>query len=499
LCKCGAWIGELGLEPTIELYLEHLLTIFAELRRVLRKEGSLWLNLGDSYANDFKWGGRTGGKHAKGLHGSQVGRTRRNTGLKPKDLMMMPARIALALQEQGWWVRSRIAWIKDACMPESTTDRPTTSYEDVYLLTKRARYFYDEFAVRESITGNTHSRGNGNSPKQTQPGLGTRANSIFQNATLELVGSRNMRNVWHIPAEPHSDCLCNACGRYYETPRGLKREQLESEPIHYGPDDERRGRRKNVVKNGPRDQARAEIGLRDSTKFGRGAGWRKPAGWDSGAGSHDAIFEGNYTGERYGAPICECGAVDWTQHFASYPVALADRCIRAGTSEKGICPECKSPWLRVVSTEREFRSGSGRSGRLPGGKNGPLMQGGGATVDVRRGPTLLRETVSWKPSCKCIREEYPDEPLTGREWEFLIERTIEKFMPLPATVLDPFGGLGSTAIATLRLGREATLIELQPQYARMAEIRITNDAPLFNHVTLDLPEAPTEEETAVSA
>jgi hypothetical protein len=127
------------------------------------------------------------------------------------------------------------------------------------------------------------------------------------------------------------------------------------------------------------------------------------------------------------------------------------------------------------------------------------MQGGGATVDVRRGPTLLRETVSWKPSCKCIREEYPDEPLTGREWEFLIERTIEKFMPLPATVLDPFGGLGSTAIATLRLGREATLIELQPQYARMAEIRITNDAPLFNHVTLDLPEAPTEEETAVSA
>ena len=129
--------GMIGLEPTFDEHLSRLVEVFREVRRVLRTDGTCWLNYGDAYANDGKWGGSTGGKHAKGLHGQTgIGRQKVTTGLKPKDLMMMPARVALALQADGWWVRSKVIWHKKNPMPESCTDRPTSSYEEMFLLTK---------------------------------------------------------------------------------------------------------------------------------------------------------------------------------------------------------------------------------------------------------------------------------------------------------------------------------------------------------------------------
>lgn len=141
--------GQIGLEASVEEYVARLVEVFAEVRRVLRSDGTLWLNLGDSYANDEKWGGVTGGKHAKGLHGEAVGRNRRHTGLKPKDLIGIPWRVAFALQEAGWWLRSDIIWAKRNCMPESVTDRPTRSHEYIFLLAKAERYYYDAAAIRE--------------------------------------------------------------------------------------------------------------------------------------------------------------------------------------------------------------------------------------------------------------------------------------------------------------------------------------------------------------
>jgi DNA modification methylase len=115
----GGWRGSLGLEPTPSLYVAHLVDVFREVRRVLRRNGTCWLNIGDSYANDGKWGGTTGGKHAGGLHGEPVGRGKRRTGLKPKDLVGTPWRVAFALQADGWWLRSDIIWSKTNPMPES--------------------------------------------------------------------------------------------------------------------------------------------------------------------------------------------------------------------------------------------------------------------------------------------------------------------------------------------------------------------------------------------
>ena len=151
--RCGAWQGSLGLEPTVEMYVEHLVEVFREVRRVLRKDGTLWLNLGDSYANDGKWGGKTGGKQAylPAADLERNGRQKRATGLKPKDLIGMPWRVAFALQADGWWLRSDIVWSKPNPMPESVKDRPTRAHEYLFLLSKSERYYYDHVAVREPM------------------------------------------------------------------------------------------------------------------------------------------------------------------------------------------------------------------------------------------------------------------------------------------------------------------------------------------------------------
>jgi len=131
-----------------------MVLVFREVRRVLRHDGTLWLNIGDSFANDSKWGGPTSGKYTKELHGNtSVGRTK-NTGLKAKDLMMIPARVAMALQADGWYLRSDIIWDKSGnVMPESVKDRPTRAHEYVFLLTKNQDYFYDADSVREPSVG----------------------------------------------------------------------------------------------------------------------------------------------------------------------------------------------------------------------------------------------------------------------------------------------------------------------------------------------------------
>lgn len=190
--------GQLGLEDTPQAYVAALVEIFHEARRVLRDDGTLWLNLGDSYANDDKWGGATGGKHVRALHGdSIIGPGKRDTGLAPKNLMMIPARVAIALQDDGWILRSDIIWHKPNPMPESVKDRPTSAHEHLFLLAKSGRYYYDADAIAEpSATGFNGSSFTSDYDIETKPGLGM----------VERVDhdTRNRRNVWTIPTQPYS-------------------------------------------------------------------------------------------------------------------------------------------------------------------------------------------------------------------------------------------------------------------------------------------------------
>ena len=144
--------GQIGLEKTPEEYVQKLVEVFREVRRVLRDDGTLWLNLGDSYAGGGGSSGHTSETKNFGRTTESYGAVATNgkvpNGLKPKDLCMIPARVALALQADGWWLRSQIPWLKRNSMPESCNDRPSSAVEYIYLLTKSKDYFYDIDAIR---------------------------------------------------------------------------------------------------------------------------------------------------------------------------------------------------------------------------------------------------------------------------------------------------------------------------------------------------------------
>ena len=151
--------GQLGLEATPEAYVENMVAVFREVRRVLRDDGTVWLNLGDSYAVGK---GNPGPNSADAKNAARRGWSRPNDwrvpGLKPKDLVGIPWRVAFALQADGWWLRSDIVWSKPNPMPESVTDRPTRAHEFIFLLSKEARYFYDADAIREPFTESSLAR-----------------------------------------------------------------------------------------------------------------------------------------------------------------------------------------------------------------------------------------------------------------------------------------------------------------------------------------------------
>lgn len=151
--------GQIGLEETPAEFIARLVEVFREVRRVLRDDGTAWVNMGDTYASDSKWGGSTGGKHVKALHGDgSIGRTRTRTGLPDKNLMGMPWRLAFALQDDGWYLRQDIIWSKPNPMPESTRDRCTKSHEYLFLLSKSPRYYYDQDAIKEPVAHSSIKR-----------------------------------------------------------------------------------------------------------------------------------------------------------------------------------------------------------------------------------------------------------------------------------------------------------------------------------------------------
>jgi DNA modification methylase len=149
--------SEIGCEETPEAYVAALVAVFREMRRVLKPDGVLWLNLGDSYAGGGNGGGgsfaKDGIRHAEpGTDKNKAmryGKRGAGNGIKPKDLIGTPWMVAFALRADGWWLRSDVIWAKPNCMPESVTDRPTRSHEYLFLLSKSATYFYDHEAIKE--------------------------------------------------------------------------------------------------------------------------------------------------------------------------------------------------------------------------------------------------------------------------------------------------------------------------------------------------------------
>ena len=218
--------GQLGLDKTPEAYVVKLVEVFREVRRVLKADGTLWLNLGDSYAGSgqgwMKDGTVAGGPKQKTNLGSvqriadTVGfdkprnyiSSRQDNGLKPKDLVGIPWRVAFALQADGWYLRSDIIWHKPNPMPESVTDRPTKAHEYLFLLSKNERYYYDAEAIAEPVLNpndvtrpitSAHPDDGTVLGRASSPHCGLLTNKCKTN------GMRNKRTVWTVATQPYPD------------------------------------------------------------------------------------------------------------------------------------------------------------------------------------------------------------------------------------------------------------------------------------------------------
>jgi len=350
--RCGGWRGELGLEPTPEMFVGHIVLVMREVWRVLRDDGTLWLNFGDSYAT-----GTTASRQAgDALLGDatatarQMNRIGTPQGLKTKDLCGIPWRVAFALQADGWWLRSDIIWAKGisfcdeysgSAMPESVTDRPTKGHEYLFLLSKSERYFYDHEAVRE--------------------------NGVMR-PQLRFTDGRG----------PKSDGYAN-----HRQPTGMT---------------ECRKRNLRTV-------------------------------W--------TINPGSYKGA----------------HYAVFPPDLVVPCIRAGTSARGVCPVCGAPWERIVNgtgemVQQHWAPGTQEKIDEAQGKHG-------ATSVLNTGHIERKETVGWQPTCE-HNQDY---------WRVIGEPMPD---PIPATVLDPFCGSGTTGevCRTLPHPRRFVGLDISAEYLR---------------------------------
>ena len=342
--------GQLGMEKTPDEYIAAMVDVFREVKRVLRDDGCLWVNIGDSYnagtsapskpsktADVGGWTTRSG-ESAGALRVDAA-------GLKPKDLVGIPWRLAFALQADGWYLRQDIIWSKPAPMPESVRDRCTKSHEYIFLLTKRPRYFYDAEAVKERAEYGRRSQFRSanwinNAAFRNKPSVKAGTNSGGDPSA-----GRNRRSVWTI-----------------------------------------------------------------NTEAFRGA------------------------------------------HFATFPTKLVEPCILAGTSAAGCCAECGKPWEReTVSTRVATRSGKNfKVNAIILDPQSPYRAHNGdicGNRDPKRHCTVT-ETTGWRPACHC------------------------GVPAVPCTVLDPFGGSGTTAGVALYHRRNAILCELNPEYAAMMPGRI---------------------------
>jgi len=200
--------GQIGLEASPAEFIAAMVDVFEELRRVLRPDGTCWMNMGDSYAaNRGSGASGIGAKQATNV-GANLGKLKVPSGFKAKDLVMMPHRLAIALQDAGWWVRQDIVWSKPNPMPESVRDRCTKSHEYIFLLTKSDKYFYDAEAIKEASTS-TSPAGNKTHKYADAYASGTSEEHRTKAGLVALAGveweTRNKRSVWTMGSQPFAE------------------------------------------------------------------------------------------------------------------------------------------------------------------------------------------------------------------------------------------------------------------------------------------------------
>jgi len=428
--KCGAVRSDqqIGLERTPAEYVETLVEVFREVWRILRDDGTLWLNLGDSFASGkgtcLNPGGNTSSfnVHLKEANVHPLDRGNKSTlaavGLKPKDLVGIPWRMAFALQADGWYLRQDIIWHKPNPMPESVTDRCTKAHEYIFLLTKSARYYYDAEAIKEPVTQSRIERLN-------QPNLEN------QKGSTRVPGKTNgpMKAV----------CGSTGVGWNYSS--------------KCDPTDNRKHRARSK-REGPNSGMHVSrmAGREDSKPYPSKSALRDPDG--------DKIH-GNIPGRSDGGAACNDPSQlfrnkrsVWTvttqsfkdAHFATFPPALITPCILAGCSAQ-VCAKCGAPQERIVKKSGgSIGHGSWTCHDEKDAERGMVQNQTPSKAKTTDG-TYRVETIGFGPTCSCN---------TGT---------------VSGTVLDPFGGSGTVGEVAEVYGRNSILIELNAEYVKMAKRR----------------------------
>lgn len=346
--KCGGWRGGLGQEPTIEAFIGHLILCLRNWREILRDDGTCFINLGDSYANDAKWGGQSGGKHVAELHGNTgIGRGRKATGLKPKNLCLVPERFRLAAQADGWIVRSQFPWLKASALPESAKDRPTNNMESWVMLTKSSSYYWDAEAIlQEAVTtsGEAASFKRSGNKRNDVIVPGNTASHREDRKETQATGTRNRRT---------GDWLSESTDQAIATTkRWLAHVELVKE--HQGLALDQEGQPMAMLVN-------------------------------------PVPFKGS--------------------HFAAFPPGVVEPLILAGTSAKGVCPKCGAPQRRIIESKPALASDGktclkcGKNHGKPKGKTHDLegaqdsMMADYMANDVFVCVDMV--TIGWEASCDC--------------------------------------------------------------------------------------------------
>lgn len=338
--------NEIGSEPTVEEHIEKMVEVFREVRRVLRSDGVCWMNYGDCYCNFDKWGGGGGNSGKQTKHGDSVPswavRRRKHPrresalGLKPKDLMMLPSRIAIALQADGWWLRSALPWLKPNGMPSSVEDRPGTSVEWVFMLTKSANYYYDGEAIK--LQAKYPAGPNAPDKVKSPQGQGFTRKNIVSEGRKALAGPTYQR---------HQSTI------------------VGGQTLQEAPDGQR--------------------------------AFRQSDAFFSAVGDVKGVIS-NCSGDILALHVATQPYPD--AHFATFPPKLIEPLILSGTSAKGCCDACGSPWERIV--EKTFvpqpdvcleKGVRGAPGQKP-------MDESDSREGFPRGTTATR-TVGWQPTCGC--------------------------------------------------------------------------------------------------
>lgn len=485
--KCGATRidRQLGLEATPELYVERMVAVFREIKRVLRDDGTVWVNLGDSYATNPS-GSFGKGNNGRGMEGGEFRSNKPYStvvgGLKPKDLCGIPWRVAFALQADGWYLRSDIIWSKPNPMPESVTDRPCKSHEYIFLLTKQPRYYYDAEAIKEDaaeslgsqveyerqsqssstallLFGERASHQKSTSPAVSTNGTAKRAlqgnganqkqRSQTQSANSEVLAEREGEEAQSSQGQALS---INDEWQMGEAPSGIETE-ICTEAIDADAD------------GVDRDQGAISESLRIlSSREALREGSRNPAieGWTTHQAERSASVSDVQRPKRTARSVWHIATEPFPQsHFATFPTELAERCIKAGTSEKGACSVCGAPYERMTEKTGwpDPDSNIDDQGRMKG--NGVIATDTGRRKELSgaRHAAFKAQNpdkfLGWQPTCT------HDAPTT------------------PCVVLDPFSGAGTTALVADKLGRFGIGLELKKEYCDMAHKRCYDDAPLL--------------------